>query len=172
MADINRARRDSKKGEIVFSVTANNEGANAKELFPASLAIVISVRGTFHTSAFVKKYNLPPRPQKQGSFLYGTLGKCVPYDFGDPSLQMSGCFIATPILAGIATIVMQYVNSSSHDTMMKTKLRSKDGILQVLYHNSEEDSSALRYVTPWEFFALKDEDRLATIRHALAAIEQ
>ena len=172
IADVNKARRDSNRGESVFSAAANNEGAKATELFPASLPTVISVRGTDHVGSFIKQYNPPPRLQNQRSFLYGTLGRYVPYDFGDPLLQVSGCSAATPILAGIAAMVMQYVNLKTDDTTMRTNLWSKDGMLQTLYHMSIKDSGTLRYVTPWKLFRLKDDKAVfATIMHALAEIE-
>lgn len=42
--DVNRERKNNGKTEIVFFAAANNDGPNAKELFPASLMTVISVR--------------------------------------------------------------------------------------------------------------------------------
>ena len=170
--DMNRIRRENNMGEVLFFAAANNEGANYKELFPASLETVISVRGTDHVGSFVKKYNPPPWSQKGGAFLFGTLGQDVPYDFGDTTACKSGCSVATPILAGIAALIIQYANYiTGRDLTMMTKLRSKEGISQVLYYTSEGDSDRCRYVRPWEFFERKDEERIATIRHALATIE-
>lgn len=173
VADVNKGRRNNKKSEIVFFAAANNDGSNSKELFPASLETVISVRGTDYTGSFIRKFSPPPWPRKKGSLLYGTLGQDVPYNIGDAAFHMSGCSVATPILAGITAMIIQYVNyTAGGDSRMGTRLRTKEGVLQVLYHISEEDSGDQRYVAPWKFFGWEKEQRLAAITYALAELER
>lgn len=174
VTDVNRGRRKDGKSEVVFFAAANNDGFNSEEMFPASLETVISVRGTDHTGAFINKFNPIPRPQKARGLLYGTLGQNVPYDIGDNSAQMSGCSVATPILAGIVATIVQYTNYTvGMDAETRTRLLTKDGILQVLEHISVgDDFGRRRYVAPWLFFKGKEEERLATIRHALSKLER
>lgn len=174
VADVNRGRRDNGKSEIVCFAAANNDGSNSEEMFPASLETVISVRGTDHTGAFINKFNPKPRPRKIGSLLYGTLGHNVPYDMGNTDLQISGCSIATPILAGIVATIMQYVNYTvGLDAETRTRLQTKEGVLQVLEHISEkEDSGNRRYVAPWIFFRWNEAERSAAIVYALSKLER
>lgn len=174
VAEVNSKRRDNNESEIVFFAAANNDGSNSKELFPASLETVISVRGTDHTGAFINKFSPNPWPQKERSIQYGTLGQHVPYDIGNPLNHMSGCSVATPILAGIAATIIQHVNSiGGADARTSMRLRTKEGVLQVLKHISEKEVSGhRRYVAPWAFFGWSEEERRATIVHALAELER
>ncbi|PTB59236.1 hypothetical protein M431DRAFT_490843 [Trichoderma harzianum CBS 226.95] len=145
VTDVNRGRRKDGKSEVVFFAAANNDGLNSEEMFPASLETVISVRGTDHTGAFINKFNPIPRPQKARGLLYGTLGQNVPYDIGDNGAQMSGCSVATPILAGIVATIVQYANYTvGMDAETITRLLTKDGILQVLEHISVGDDFGRR----------------------------
>jgi hypothetical protein len=163
--------RKKKNSEILFFAAANNDGSNSEEMFPASLETVISVRGTDHTGLFLKKFNPEPWPQKKGTPLYGTLGEKVPYDIGEPNFRMSGCSVATPILAGITAMIIQYVNCAANgDRRVFGRLRTKEGVLQVLHHISIDDNNR-RYVAPWKFFRMSEKDRLALIRHALAELQ-
>jgi hypothetical protein len=157
--------------EIVFFAAANNDGSNSKELFPASHESVISVRGTDYTGAFVNKYNPEAWPENKGP-LYGTLGDSVPFDIGDPACKISGCSIATPILAGITAMIIQYVNYVANgDARTCARIQTRAGVLRVLYYIAIPKSEDRRYVAPWEFFERNEEDRLVLIKHALAELQ-
>jgi hypothetical protein len=173
MADVIRERRKEKR-DILFFAAANNNGWNSKELFPASNETVISVRGTDHTGAFVQKYNPEPWSLKRGTPLFGTLGEKVPYDSGNPAVDLSGCSLATPILAGIMAMIIQYVNHVTNgDTRLGAGLRTRGGLLQVLHHIADEGLNNRWYVAPWKFFFERDEEqRLALVRHALAELQR
>ncbi|KAE8447647.1 hypothetical protein EG329_010618 [Mollisiaceae sp. DMI_Dod_QoI] len=157
--------------EIVFFAAANNDGSNSEELFPASHETVISVRGTDHTGGFVKKYNPEPWPQNKGP-LYGTLAENVPYDLGNPASKRSGCSIATPVLAGIMAMIIQYVNYAANgDARLCARLQTRGGVLRVLHYIANSGPEGRRYVAPWKFFERNEEDRLALIKHALAELQ-
>ncbi|PTB66171.1 serine protease [Trichoderma citrinoviride] len=174
IADANRRRRDAGRSEVIFFAAANNDGANSEELFPASHEAVISVRGTDHTGAFINKFSPKPRPQKAGGLLYGTLGQNVPYDIGDAGAQASGCSVATPIMASIVATIMQYVNyTGGLDEETRARLRTREGVVQLLEHISEkEDSGHRRYVAPWMFFRWNDMERMSAIVYALSKLER
>lgn len=174
VVEVNRKRRDDNESEVIFFAAANNDGSNSKESFPASLEAVISVRGTDHTGEFINKFSPNSWPQKETSVQYGTLGQRVPYDMGNPEVDMSGCSVAAPILAGIMATIIQHVNSiGGGDARMSVRLRTKEGILQVLKHISEKEvSGQRRYVAPWTFFEWSEEERRAMIVHALAKLER
>lgn len=165
-------KRKKENRDIIFLAAANNNGSNEMELFPASHSSVISVRGTDYAGGFPRSYDPPPSPVKDNIALFGTLGVDVPYDKGDPSVQMSGCSLATPIMAGIIAMIIHDIdNTRNEDTLLCTKLRRRKGILQVLQDIATEERNKRRYVAPWFFFRKKDEDREALVRNALSNLE-
>jgi hypothetical protein len=174
IAEVIRKRR-SEGRDILFFAAANNDGLNSREMFPASHPNVIAVRGTDHTGAFLQDYNPNPWPQKAGHSLFGTLGKDVPYNRADKSSQISGCSIATPILAGIVAIIIQYVDHvAAGDKDLQDRVRTRDGIQQVLRHmgDSEHGDQRYNYVAPWKFFQRNEEERMALIVNALAELQR
>jgi hypothetical protein len=94
---------------ILFFAAAGNDGGNYSELYPAALESVISVRGTYGTSGFIDRYNPDPQPDGEGRPLFGTLAHRVPCGPNDE--EMSGCSIATPILAATAAVFIEYATS-------------------------------------------------------------
>ncbi len=169
-----RERRD-KGRDIIFFAAANNDGLNSPEMFPASDPNTIAVRGTTHTGAFLPEYNPNPRPQKAGLSCFGTLAKDVPYDIGDRDSKKSGCSVATPILAGIVATVIQYIGHvAAADTRLQERVRTRDGILQVMSHlaDSAHGDQRFKYITPWKFFARDDDERIALVRNALAELQR
>ncbi len=163
-------RRDEKK-DILFFAAANNDGLNEKEMFPASDSNVISVRGTDHSGAFLQKYNPDPWPNKQGMPRFGTLAENVCYDCADRSSIKSGCSFATPILAGLVATVIHYVEHKG-DMSLQRHMRTRDGILQVMDHMAYSNDRGYKYLAPWKFFERSDEERIALIRNALAALQR
>ncbi|KAH0559857.1 hypothetical protein GP486_003622 [Trichoglossum hirsutum] len=151
-----------KKDRIIFFAAAANDGSNSEEMFPASLENVISVRGTDHVGSFVPEFNPPTWPNNEGSKLYGTLGQNVPYDWADDSLTMSGCSLATPILAGITALIVQYVSQNATTGVNVQRLiRTRNGILQVFRQIAVNHAQNRSYVAPWFFFN-KDESLSTT----------
>ncbi|KAE8443297.1 hypothetical protein EG329_002013 [Mollisiaceae sp. DMI_Dod_QoI] len=172
---IRKARRikEDREKEILFFAAARNDGSNAREMFPASHLAVISVRGTDHTGNFVSDYNPDVWPDKKGTMLFGTLGKDVPYDLGDPKAKLSGCSLATPVLVGITAMIIHYVSCVSSGAIELNALLSREGVLQVLQEISIEKDGGRRYVAPWEFFFEKEEQvRIASIQAALGKLQR
>jgi len=165
-------RRTDEKRDMIFFAAANNDGLNEKEMFPASDVNVISVRGTDYSGAFLPKYNPDQWPNKQGQARFGTLAENVPYDLADEQSVKSGCSLATPILAGLVATVVQYVEHMG-DPSLQSRVRTRDGILQVMGHMAQSNNPTYKYLAPWEFFFQRDdEERIALIRDALAALQR
>lgn len=168
--------RKKQKRDIVFFAAANNDGRNSKELFPASMKTVLSVRGTDHMGAFVQNFNPEPWSEKKGSVLYGTLGQEVSYDIGNQKLHMSGCSLSTPIMAGIVATIIHYVDRVAGENPLTASLgrglRTREGILQVLSLITDDGFDSRRYVAPWKFFERSAHERIALVTHALAELQR
>ncbi|KAH7393805.1 hypothetical protein DE146DRAFT_790176 [Phaeosphaeria sp. MPI-PUGE-AT-0046c] len=96
---------------VLFFAAAGNEGGNSPEFYPAAFDGVISVRGTYGSSGFISQYNPDPQVCNEGKPLFGTLAYRVPC--GSNGAEMSGCSIATPILAATAAIFIEFATSWS-----------------------------------------------------------
>ncbi|RGP78854.1 peptidase s8 subtilisin kexin sedolisin [Fusarium longipes] len=101
---------------IIFFAAAANSGLNESEMFPARHECVISVRGTNSNGAF-QDFN-PPRSSRERTVI-GTLGLDVPasglsHDDGD--VYSKGTSVATAIAAGIAGILLGYVENNAGRT--------------------------------------------------------
>ncbi|KAF3910665.1 Ankyrin-1 [Orbilia brochopaga] len=134
----------------VFLAAAANNGANSRELFPAYLNSVISVRGTDSYGTFVGAYNPPPMSMNEGLPMYGTLGENVPYVAGETS---SGCSVATPIMAGMIALIMQWVAYKGADEDTQRKLRSTAGVRELFKRMAVPRGDNRFYVHLWDIFA-------------------
>jgi subtilisin family serine protease len=163
-----------KKESIVFFAAAANEGANTQEMFPASMQSVISVRGTNSNGSFVSPYDPPPAPMNEDSRLYGTLGENVPYDLANEHLCKSGCSLATPIMAGITALIMQYVayksTSFQDGEYIQKQIRTRRGVVQLFKEIAVNKGNQRYYVAPWDLFEREEENRLSIIRTAIGKL--
>ncbi|GAP85568.1 putative serine protease [Rosellinia necatrix] len=126
-----RAAEDVRGRRIIFFAAAANEGANRDEMFPAYLPAVISVRATDHFGSFASAFDPPPTVSNSSSPLYGTLGLNVPYSWPSPEVR-SGCSMATPIMAGMVSLVFQLAACHGMDKGCQAKLRTLEGVQQLL----------------------------------------
>lgn len=144
--EISTAIRE-RKDRILFFASAGNRGANEEELYPASSRHVISVRATDHVGTFVGDYNPAPSPHSstEETPLFGTLGVKVPYDY--PAMKvMSGCSIATPIMAGMTALLMQYAARHGAKESSQEYLRQREGLLWLLKHRGVRQSNRRTYI--------------------------
>lgn len=155
-----------KKDSIVFFAAAANEGANSKEMFPACLDSVISIRGTDVWGGFMSRLNPPPNRINPESCLFGTLGNEVPWDWPgkDSTKKMSGCSIAAPVAAGIAALILQHTASCPELNGEKQRLiKSRRGVVQVFKAVAEDQGNGRYYIAPWHFFTEKQEEWLSVL---------
>ncbi|PYH63780.1 S8/S53 family peptidase [Aspergillus vadensis CBS 113365] len=160
-----------KKGNLLFFAAAANDGSNRHEMFPASMESVISVRATNSAGGFVDEFD-PPPVDDEGR-LYGTLGHDIPGHAVDETKPCSGCSAATPIMAGIAALLLQYVqhrlsDRSASSENIRKQIRTKRGMMQIFKAIAVNRGNQRHYVAPFEFFERDDEIRLAIIRVAIA----
>lgn len=159
-----------KDDSIVFFAAAANDGSNAEEMFPSNMELVISVRGTNSNGAFVTSYNPPPSAIKEDSRLFGTLGENVPYDWANEDLTKSGCSLATPIMAGITALIIQYITYKLESEYIQKHVRTRRGVIQLFKAIAVHESDKHYYVAPWRLFGMGEEDRLSTVRAAIARL--
>ncbi|KAI0096442.1 peptidase S8/S53 domain-containing protein [Nemania sp. FL0031] len=148
---------------LLIFAAANNSGRNEPERFPASyLRSVISARGTYPNGGFVDDYN----PDGSHAPLYGTLAvevpcthKWVTKERRPKVLTMSGCSIASPIMASIAATYLQYVlwkmdQLGDEDRRMSQSLHrlfEQDGML-ALFSETTRNGGDRRFLAPWQLF--------------------
>ena len=167
-----------KRGKILFFAAANNQGRNQKEMFPARCESVISVRGTSHDGSFIPRYNPDTWSESQGATLYGTISENVPCDWTCGQLVKSGCSVATPIVAAIASMIIWFV-SCQKETFVDNEdfqrlIRTRKGMLSVFRAMTEDqDPSTRRYLATWQLFESDNLMRkVHTIGHGLTRLSK
>lgn len=135
---------------MIFAA-ASNLGGSKLELFPAKHPSVISIRGTNNKGKH-EDFNpsLPEDPHKRNHDVFGTLGVQVPTaNRRSHSQQFSprnGTSVATAIAAGIAGIVIGYINI--HDTKGAWEnVRTHEHFRTLLYKLSTEPEVRKRFIT-------------------------
>ena len=149
---------------IVFFAAAANNGSNEREMFPAYLPSVISVRGTDNQGTFVGAYNPPPMPMNEGLALYGTLGENVPFTSTETS---SGCSVATPIMVGLMAMVRQWASYNAASKHAQEKLRTPAGVRELCKKTAVKKENNRYYVHVWELFANNGENCVTLVDAAM-----
>ncbi|KAH8433753.1 uncharacterized protein LDX57_011387 [Aspergillus melleus] len=168
-----RKALDKREESIIFFAAASNFGANEREMFPAYLDSVISVRGTNANGNF-EDFN-PPRSEREVA-VFGTLGVDVPAaGLAADEVYKSGTSVATAVAAGIAGILLAYVNSKSGIYAfddVKKKLSTCKG-MQAMFRHLASDTlkCGCLYVTPWSLAGLDDETRWANFVVAMRKVQ-
>lgn len=81
----------------------------------------------------------------EATVLYGTLGINVPYDY--PSVKlMSGCSIATPIMADMGALIMQYAAYHGAKEQSLAYLREKAGLLWLFRNTGVRQGNGRTYI--------------------------
>lgn len=161
-----------RQGSVLFFAAASNSGANDKEMFPARLDSVISIHGTNSQGQF-QDFN-PPRNQNE-EISIGTLGLDVPgasLSNRDYEVYKSGTSVAAAVAAGIAGILLGYVNckpkeSTSFQKINKT-LRTSQG-MRTMFRNlaSRPQDNPSLYLTPWNLMGKSEDVRWSIFVGAL-----
>ena len=151
-----------KQDKILFFAAANNDGLNMKEMFPAFLESVISVRGTSHNGSFVPQYNPATWSHNYGMKAYGTISQNVPCDWTAGKLKKSGCSVATTIMAAIAAVIIRFVScEEAHFNDIENAqelIRTRRGMLSVFSVMTDYQKKQTRlYVAPWQLFGNGDD---------------
>lgn len=156
--------------DILFFAAAANDGANEREMFPASHEFVFSIRGT-NSGGYFQDFN--PPPDFDGPTVFGTLGQDVPSawlsNYPD-EVYKSGTSVATPIAAGIAATILGYARFrfAERPASMPGKLWTKSGMTSMFLRMSTPMSKKRCYLHPFFFMQRDDEGREAMMVDACA----
>jgi hypothetical protein len=138
------AHRDQK---VLVFAAASNMGGSKHELFPAKHPTVFSVRGA-NTKGKHEDFN--PSLPKHGENVFATLGVQVPArNLGDSKplySPKSGTSVATAIMAGLAAIIVGYINIHGTNGSWDS-IRTFQGFQSLLYKLSTEPEERKRFVT-------------------------
>jgi hypothetical protein len=118
------------KRKTIFLASANNKGATERETFPASHKDVIAIRSTNTLGGF--EDTNAPKSSRDG-FALGTLGVNVPGAGLPPDLECleTGSSVATAIAAGMAGVLLAYVESragESEQEAVKDRITTQEGM--------------------------------------------
>ena len=132
---------------LLIFAAASNLGGSKHELFPANHQTVFSIRGT-NTKGKHEEFN-PSLPERGGK-VFGTLGLEVPASNrgreAPQYINKTGTSVATAVAAGIAAIVVGYINI--HDEKgWWGNIRMFEGFQNLLYKLSTEPEERKRFIT-------------------------
>lgn len=147
---VEKAIKAASDNNIILFAAASNNGSNQTTAFPASCPPVICVHSA---SGYGDPSPFTPRPF--GSINLAVIGEGVisswPQSRGEgPGRRSSGTSVATPILAAIAALVLEFVNQKPSLTPHDLRLRSPRGMAQVLLGMSSRHHTGYDVVMPWQ----------------------
>ncbi|GJC88681.1 hypothetical protein ColLi_11519 [Colletotrichum liriopes] len=153
-----------RKGSVIFFAAASNSGGNHREMFPANLDHVISIRETNSRGAF-SDTNPPVDPD--GPAAFGTLGREVPSAWlrsVEGEVAKSGSSVATAVAAGIAAMLLTVVSIGMADQTVHLpddmrKLWTRRGMQCVLARMSQNMGNRSYYISPVGFFTGKNAEK-------------
>jgi subtilisin family serine protease len=161
--DIRTAIKYARLQDVLFFVAASNLGGNEDTAFPAKHSEVISIRATCGEGNFAG-FNPNPDPDLPN---FGTLGEAVSSAWlstqGDSS-RKTGTSIATPIAAGLAAVVLEYVgaklaedrwlsDADKYDLWWKANTLSGMRIMFQILAGTAREAPRCFYVAPWNLGA-------------------
>jgi len=161
---IGRAIHESlSKRNILFFAAAANSGANERVMFPARHSSVTAIRATDSEGLF-QKFNPPKRSQENIAF--GTLGlevESATCGSAPDYVTETGTSVATAIAAGMAAMLLWYVNMKSTEraySEVRTKLATQDGMMGMFHSIGQESQNGQYwYMVPWDLECDDDAER-------------
>lgn len=155
---------------IIYFAASASRGGNQEVMFPATHPFVIPVRATDHLGIF-QDFN--PPPDYHGPDVFRTLGKDVPsaglHEHEGERCE-TGTSVSTPIMAGIAAMVLDcarmYLSEDQQQTPELDKLWMQNGMLSMFRQMSRRMSEKCLYLNPLEFLRTGDEQRWTTMKAA------
>jgi len=137
---------------------ASNKGHNHPVPFPARSSNVLCI---YATDGKGNNYDCNPKCLEKSGYHFATLGVAVksawietPDQHTEESAErrMSGTSFATPIIAGIAAYILDFARMHGLDDPSYRKLRSRDGMEEMLAKWFVGKVGELDYVYPWKLF--------------------
>jgi hypothetical protein len=157
---IDEAIRFADDKKVIMLAAASNQGGNSNIAWPARLPQVICIHAT---DSLGNRCDFTPTESRRGDN-FAVLGQAVksswPPHLGQAGeIRKSGTSTATPIAAGIAAIVLEYVKLalpsldhelSRKDAAILSKLRSSAGMCTV-FRRMARNRGGYDYIVPWDF---------------------
>lgn len=149
---------------VVLFAAARNSGGLQRVAYPAAQSEVICVRSSDgHGNASL--FN--PSTEGGSEIEFSVVGEAVLSSWaGGPARRMSGTSFATPVAAGIAAIVMDYLAQKSRTwdagdaQYVAKRIRSKRGVEEVFLKHLSTKRGDFNFLCPWRFFNLEGEREL------------
>ncbi|KAL7893482.1 hypothetical protein HDV64DRAFT_288924 [Trichoderma sp. TUCIM 5745] len=161
---IRRSILKANAADVLIFAAASNKGGNEPIAFPACMDEVIAVGST---DGLGNKSSFTPNP-KHGKLLCA-VGECIEsswpsallsHDDEDPP-RKSGTSFATPIAAGVAAMILDYMWTFKDDKGFKSlvpKLLTRRGMLAVFKAHMVESYGSHDYLVPWRLFNLRNSE--------------
>lgn len=147
------AIRHARSKEVVLFAAARNNGGSMEIAYPANHSDVICINSTDGDGN-----SSPFNPSRKEGKDFSTLGEGI-VSHSDPAKCMSGTSYATPIAAGMAAAVMDYMTQKSrgwpdYETHRyeAERIKTKDGIIAVFNTHFSDRRGDFKYLLPWKFF--------------------
>ena len=148
--------------EVLFCAAASNNGANDNVVFPANYAPVFCVH-SFNEYGSRSQYT--PDPQLSSAPNFAVLGENV--KAASPGLadgkSQSGTSTATPILAAVMALVLEFVDQKPNKTTHDRRIRTPKGMMEVLLAMSKE-KEGYHLVKPWTLMDWEVEKEVIEMR--------
>lgn len=163
---ISEAQSHCNDNLLIFAA-ASNRGGSKNVLFPAKKLSVFPIRAT-NTAGKHEEFN-PPLPEG-GEDVFGTLGVEVPASNRGKSspqyIDQTGTSVATAIMAGIAAIVIGYINIHD-DQRLWNSVRTFEGFQNLLLILSTKTDAQKRFISLERYSKTQDQVHFeAALSHA------
>ena len=161
--EINKALNDN----IIIFAAASNDGGNSGRAYPAWQDRIICIHST---DGYGNKASYNPTAENDDNFsIVGQYIKSAWPDQNQPNAtrRMSGTSFATPVAAGLAALILDWVSQAMPNMKTFIRLKSYDGMRRVLRLMTQERDPKYSYLSPFGFFGQKpakiQEDILAAL---------
>jgi subtilisin family serine protease len=166
--DMRNAVLEAHAKNILMFAAASNKGGNFHVTYPAKYGEVICI---FSTDGLGSDSIFNPTQMGGSGYHLATIGEGVesawPIDLQDGSKlerRMSGTSFATPIAAGVAACVLEFVLMNQKDDDLYEKLHRRDQMKEVLAQQLADKRKGWHYIRPWKLFEKgRPEDMILTL---------